>query len=133
MHRHGGRFVLRLDDTDRQRSKPEYEAAIERDLSWLGLGWDAQERQSDRLAHYDQARDRLIGAGRLYPCYETPEPLEFKCKRLLALGRPPVYDRAALKRPHQGRGTTHGTGGLTLREEDFFLSARLQRPNTSYR
>jgi glutamyl-tRNA synthetase len=97
VRRHGGRFILRLDDTDRQRSKPEYEAAIERDLSWLGLGWDAKERQSDRLAHYDQARDRLIGSGRLYPCYETPEELEFKRKRLLAQGRPPVYDRAALK------------------------------------
>jgi len=51
--RHGGVFVLRLDDTDRARSKPEYEAAIERDLAWLGLGWDRKERQSDRLAHYD--------------------------------------------------------------------------------
>jgi glutamyl-tRNA synthetase len=95
--RHGGRFILRLDDTDRQRSKPEYEAAIERDLSWLGLAWDVSERQSDRLAHYDAARDRLIAAGRLYPCYETPEELEFKRKRLLAQGRPPVYDRAALR------------------------------------
>jgi glutamyl-tRNA synthetase len=95
--RHDGRFILRLDDTDRQRSKPEYEAAIERDLSWLGLAWDVSERQSDRLAHYDAARDRLIAAGRLYPCYETPEELEFKRKRLLAQGRPPVYDRAALR------------------------------------
>lgn len=95
--RHGGRFTLRLDDTDRQRSKPEYEAAIERDLAWLGLSWDAKERQSDRLSHYDQARNRLVAAGRLYPCYETPEELEFKRKRLLAQGRPPVYDRAALK------------------------------------
>ncbi len=95
--RHGGRFILRLDDTDRQRSKPEYETAIERDLAWLGLGWDVRERQSDRLATYDEARDRLIAAGRLYPCYETPEELEFKRKRLLAQGRPPVYDRAALR------------------------------------
>ncbi len=95
--RHGGRFILRLDDTDRQRSKPEFEAAIERDLLWLGLGWDEKERQSDRLAHYDKARDSLIASGRLYPCYETPEELEFKRKRLLAQGRPPVYDRAALR------------------------------------
>jgi len=93
----GGKFVLRLDDTDRARSKPEFEAAIERDLTWLGLGWDIKERQSDRLAHYDRARDALIGAGRLYPCYETPEELEFKRRRLLSQGRPPVYDRAALK------------------------------------
>src|SRR5258708_5657907 len=95
--RHGGRFILRLDDTDRARSKPEYEAAIGRDLTWLGLDWDAKERQSDRLSFYDAARDKLVAAGRFYPCYETPEELEFKRKRLLAQGRPPVYDRAALK------------------------------------
>jgi glutamyl-tRNA synthetase len=94
--RHGGRFILRFDDTDRALSKPEYEAAIGRDLRWLGLDWDSEERQSDRLAFYDQARDRLVAAGRLYPCYETPEELEFKRKRLLAQGKPPVYDRAAL-------------------------------------
>ena len=97
VRRHGGRFILRLDDTDRVRSKPEFEAAIERDLTWLGLGWDAKERQSDRLVFYDAARDKLIAAGRLYPCYETPEELEFKRKRLLAQGKPPVYDRAALR------------------------------------
>jgi glutamyl-tRNA synthetase len=95
--RHGGTFILRLDDTDRARSRPEYEAAIERDLRWLGLDWSLKERQSERLADYDTARDRLIAAGRLYACYETPEELEFKRKRLLAQGRPPVYDRAALK------------------------------------
>jgi glutamyl-tRNA synthetase len=64
--RHGGKFVLRLDDTDRLRSKPEYEAAIEQDLAWLGLVWDAKERQSDRFALYDAARDKLIAGGRLY-------------------------------------------------------------------
>src|SRR6266404_697184 len=95
--RHGGTFILRLDDTDRLRGKPEFEVAIERDLQWLGLGWDRKERQSDRLAEYDVARDALIAAGRLYPCYETPEELEFKRKRLLGQGRPPIYDRAALR------------------------------------
>jgi len=74
--RHEGKFILRLDDTDRVRSKPELEAAIERDLGWLGLVWDAKERQSDRLPHYDTARDALIASGRLYPCYETPEELD---------------------------------------------------------
>src|SRR5436190_19765846 len=69
--RMGGTFILRLDDTDRARSRPEFEAAIEGDLGWLGLGWDARERQSDRLAHYDRARDTLIAGGRLYACYET--------------------------------------------------------------
>ena len=47
--RHGGTFILRFDDTDRQRSKPEYESAIERDLAWLGLDWARKERQADRL------------------------------------------------------------------------------------
>lgn len=95
--RHGGSFILRLDDTDRSRSRPEFESAIERDLDWLGLGWARKEKQSDRLPIYDEARDRLISAGRLYACYETPEELDFKRKRLLSQGRPPVYDRAALK------------------------------------
>lgn len=95
--RQGGTFILRLDDTDRHRSKPEYEVAIERDLQWLGLDWALKERQSERLAHYDAARDRLVASGRLYPCYETPEELDFRRKRLLAQGRPPVYDRAALR------------------------------------
>ena len=108
--RHGGKFVLRLDDTDTQRSKPEYEAAIEADLAWLGLGWDLKVRQSDRLAHYDTARDRLIASGRLYPCYETPEELDFRRKRLLAQGRPPVYDRAALKLDAAQRATLEAEG-----------------------
>ena len=108
--RHGGTFILRLDDTDRARSRPEYEAAIERDLQWLGLDWARKEKQSDRLAHYDTARDTLIAAGRLYACYETPEELEFKRKRLLAQGRPPVYDRAALKLSDADRARLEGEG-----------------------
>jgi glutamyl-tRNA synthetase len=108
--RHGGKFVLRLDDTDRQRSKAEYETAIEQDLTWLGLTWDRKERQSDRLAHYDAARDRLIASGRLYPCYETPEELDFKRKRLLSQGRPPVYDRAALRLDKAGRARMEAEG-----------------------
>ena len=108
--RHGGTFILRLDDTDLVRSKPEFETAIERDLKWLGLDWAHKEKQSDRLAHYDAARDRLIASGRLYPCYETPEELEFKRKRLLAQGRPPVYDRAALKLSDADRLRLEGEG-----------------------
>lgn len=108
--RHGGAFILRLDDTDRARSKPEFAAGIERDLTWLGLDWTRKEKQSDRLAHYDAARDRLIAAGRLYPCYETPEELEFRRKRLLAQGRPPVYDRAALKLTDGDRARLEGEG-----------------------
>jgi glutamyl-tRNA synthetase len=101
---------LRLDDTDRARSKPEFEAAIERDLGWLGLVWDAKERQSDRLSVYDEARDRLIAADRLYFCYEIPEELEFKRKRLLAQGTPPVYDRAALRLDEKARRQLESEG-----------------------
>ena len=77
---------------------------------WLGLDWARKEKQSDRLAHYDAARDTLIAAGRLYACYETPEELEFKRKRLLAQGRPPVYDRAALKLSDADRARLEGEG-----------------------
>ena len=108
--RHGGTFILRLDDTDLARSKPEFETAIERDLSWLGLSWTLKERQSERLSHYDAARDQLVAAARLYPCYETPEELEFKRKRLLAQGRPPVYDRAALRLSDADRARLEGEG-----------------------
>jgi glutamyl-tRNA synthetase len=93
----GGAFVLRLDDTDTERSKPEYADALREDLAWLGLAWDKEEAQSARLARYDFAVARLKADGRLYACYETPEELEYKRKRLLARGKPPVYDRAALQ------------------------------------
>jgi glutamyl-tRNA synthetase len=92
----GGRFLLRLDDTDRERSTAEYAAAIERDLRWLGLDWDAFHRQSDRFGQYDAAAARLRESGRLYPCFETPEELELKRRLMQARGRPYVYDRAAL-------------------------------------
>lgn len=93
----GGELLLRIDDTDGERSKPEHAAAIEADLTWLGLGWDLFARQSDRMARYAEAVDRLKAAGRLYPCFETPEELELKRKLALSRGRPPIYDRAALK------------------------------------
>ncbi len=93
----GGTFVLRIDDTDAERSRPEYEEAIKEDLSWLGLTWDRLERQSTRLERYEQAADQLRAAGRLYECFETPTELDLKRKKQLNMGRPPVYDRAALK------------------------------------
>jgi glutamyl-tRNA synthetase len=95
--RQGGQFLLRLDDTDRERSTAEFAQGIEEDLAWLGLGHDLFARQSERLAHYDEAAQRLKAAGRLYPCYETAEELALKRKVQLSLGKPPVYDRAALK------------------------------------
>ncbi|MSO98357.1 MAG: glutamate--tRNA ligase [Rhodospirillaceae bacterium] len=90
----GGRFILRIDDTDTARSKPEFTAAIERDLAWLGLTWDGKEHQSARIASYVAATDKLKAANRLYPCYETPDELEFKRKLQLKAGKPPLYKRA---------------------------------------
>jgi len=93
----GGAFVLRLDDTDRDRSTAEFAAGIEEDLRWLGLGWQEEVRQSDRFASYDAAVAKLKANGRLYPCYETPEELELKRRSQLQRHLPPIYDRAALK------------------------------------
>lgn len=95
--KHQGKFMLRMDDTDQERSELEYEVAIQDDLIWLGLHWDVFARQTDRLDRYKLAFDHLIKIGRLYPCYETQEELSLKRKSLLAQGRPPIYDRAALK------------------------------------
>jgi len=95
--RHGGRFMLRLDDTDRERSTEEFAKAIERDLSWLGLTWDAFERQSARLSRYAEELEKLKKSGRVYPCFETQAELDLKRKIQLGRGLPPVYDRAALK------------------------------------
>lgn len=91
-----GRFVLRLDDTDAARSSEAFAAGVVADLDWLGIVPDRIVRQSERSTLYDVARDRLIGAGRLYPAYETENELDRKRMRARALGRPPVYDRAAL-------------------------------------
>ena len=92
----GGRFMLRIDDTDFERSQKEYEIAIQKDLQWLGLEWDLYARQSERMSLYHDAVEKLKGSRRLYPCYETPEELDFKRKRLLSRGLPPIYDRSAL-------------------------------------
>ena len=92
----GGQFILRLDDTDPERSKPEYADAIQEDLEWLGLTWDRIERQSERLDRYAAAADRLREMGRFYEAFETPVELDLKRKKQLNMGRPPVYDRAAL-------------------------------------
>ncbi|MDX2142339.1 MAG: glutamate--tRNA ligase [Rhodospirillaceae bacterium] len=90
----GGQFILRIDDTDTARSKPEFTAAIERDLAWLGLTWTRKEHQSARIPAYVAAAERLKSLGRLYPCYETPDELEFKRKLQLKAGKPPLYKHA---------------------------------------
>ncbi|CAN7193724.1 glutamate--tRNA ligase [Devosia sp. LjRoot3] len=94
--RTGGRYVLRMDDTDLARSTREFADGIEVDLAWLGVTPDLLVRQSERTALYDAARDKLIAAGRLYPAYETEDELDRKRARARLLGKPPIYDRAAL-------------------------------------
>ncbi len=95
--KNGGQFILRIDDTDPERSKEEYVDAIKEDLEWLGLTWDRLERQSSRLDRYAAAADRLREMGRFYECFETPTELDLKRKKQLNMGKPPVYDRSALR------------------------------------
>lgn len=92
----GGRFLLRIDDTDAQRSREEYVEAIRADLAWLGLNPDGEERQSARFELYEREFARLAAEGRVYPCYETAQELDLKRKVLLGRGLPPIYDRAGL-------------------------------------
>lgn len=92
----GGTFILRIDDTDPERSKEEYVDAIKQDLEWLGLEWDKVERQSERLDRYVDAADKLRDMGRFYECFETPTELDLKRKKQLNMHKPPVYDRGML-------------------------------------
>ncbi len=92
----GGTFILRIDDTDPERSKEEYVDGIKQDLAWLGIHWDKVERQSERLDRYVDAADKLRDMGRFYEAFETPTELDLKRKKLLNMGKPPVYDRSAL-------------------------------------
>ena len=106
----GGRFILRLDDTDPERSKEQFVDAIREDLEWLGLDWDLEERQSKRMDRYRDAAGNLRDAERLYEAWETPTELDLKRKKQLNMGKPPVYDRAALR--------------LTQEERDALLAER---------
>ncbi|MEA3000551.1 MAG: glutamyl-tRNA synthetase [Sphingomonadales bacterium] len=108
--KNGGRFLLRLDDTDRERSREEFAEGIRRDLAWLGLAPDAEQRQSARFAAYEAALERLKTAGRVYPAYETAQELELKRKVALGRGKPPVYDRAALALSDAGRARLEAEG-----------------------
>lgn len=94
--KHGGRFLLRIDDTDVERSREEFVESIRTDLAWLGLEPDGEERQSARFAIYEEAFQRLVAEGRVYRCYETPQELDLMRKILLGRGLPPIYNRAAL-------------------------------------
>lgn len=89
--------MLRIDDTDDERSEERFVDAIKADLEWLGIKWDKFSRQSERLDSYAKAVEKLKRDGRLYACYETAEELEIKRKMLLSRGKPPIYDREGLK------------------------------------
>ena len=91
--RHGGSFMLRIDDTDRERSTATFDQAIHDDLEWLGLKPDRVVRQSERFDLYEREFERLKRAERVYACYETPQELEMRRKVLLGRGLPPVYER----------------------------------------
>ena len=93
----GGKFILRIDDTDQERSKEEYISKIKYDLEWLGIDFDETFNQSSRFERYREEFEKLKSAGRIYACYETPDELERKRKLQMAAGGKQVYDRSALE------------------------------------
>ena len=121
--KHHGSFLLRLDDTDVARSTEEFAQAIRDDLTWLGLTWDEEARQQDRTALYRNAAEALKASGVLYPCFESEDELDRRRKRQLALHRPPIYDRAALKLSKQDIDAKLAAG-----ETPYW---RFRLPNTS--
>ena len=106
----GGAFVLRIDDTDLERSTKEFESGIETDLQWLGLTWDERYNQSQRFDRYEEAAARLKASGRLYPCYETSDELDRRRKVQLSRGLPPIYDRAALELTDEDKAKLEAEG-----------------------
>jgi glutamyl-tRNA synthetase len=110
VRRHGGEFLLRIDDTDTERNRPEYDDALRYDLRWLGLHWDRMFRQSERLDRYEAASSQLKASGRLYPCFESEEELNAKRDQRLRRGLPPIYDRAMLKLTKEQREAAEAGG-----------------------
>ena len=106
-----GIFILRIDDTDRERSKQKYVDAIKIDLEWLGLEWDRIEYQSARLDLYNSASEKLRSIDLLYECFETPSELDLKRKKQLNMGKPPVYDRAAVALSDQEKSKLRSVRG----------------------
>ena len=106
----GGTFILRLDDTDQERSKQEYIDGLLADLDWLGIRYDRIEQQSKRMARYAEAAEALKAAGRFYECFETPVELDLKRKKLLNMGKPPVYDRASLHMTEEQKAAYRAEG-----------------------
>jgi glutamyl-tRNA synthetase len=106
----GGHFLLRLDDTDTERGRPEYEQGIYDDLRWLGLDWDSTDKQSLRFGRYDEVAEALKASGRLYPCFENEDELAAKRAALVKRKLPPVYDRAALALTAEQRAAAEAAG-----------------------
>jgi glutamyl-tRNA synthetase len=122
--RHGGSLLLRLDDTDTERSRPDGEAEIAQDLRWLGIDWDESFKQSDRMDRYDAAAERLRASGRLYACFESEDELRVKRELRLRRHQPPVYDRAMLKLTPAQRAAAEANGKRPYWR--FLLSDRTQ-------
>ena len=108
--RHGGQFLLRYDDTDTGRNKPELAEAIAQDLTWLGITWDESFAQSSRLDSYSAAAEKLKASGRLYPCFESEAELQAKRDQRLKRKLPPVYDRAMLRLTAEQRANAEAGG-----------------------
>lgn len=106
-----GEFILRIDDTDQERSKQEYIDQLQRDLEWLGITWDRMEQQSKRLDFYHDAAQKMRDMGKFYECFESPTDLDLKRKKQLNMGKPPVYDRAALTLSAQDKDELRKTHG----------------------
>ena len=128
----GGRFLLRIDDTDLERSREEYVEAIEFDLDWLGLKPDAMVRQSERFALYEREFERLRALERVYACYETPEELELRRKVLLGRGLPPVYERKPEQLAGRPRASsrTGGSSSIMKRRSNGMTSSVATRNST---
>lgn len=118
VRKHGGEFILRIDDTDVERSRPEYEVAIKEDMQWLGLSWDVTVNQSSRFARYNEVIEQLTQTGRLYPCYETPEELDVQRKMLASRGLPPIYNRASQKHSAEQAATRRPHYRFALHDEE---------------
>ncbi len=106
----GGKFMLRFDDTDIERVRPEYSEMIPLDMAWLGLHYDSFVKESDRLAQYENAKNLLIKSGRLYECYESASELNLQRKAQVASGTAPLYDRAALNLTDEQKANLRAQG-----------------------
>ncbi|MDF0607363.1 glutamate--tRNA ligase [Wolbachia endosymbiont of Onchocerca gibsoni] len=105
-----GKFLLRFDDTDFQRSDIKYINSIIQDLQWVNIDWDLNFKQSERFERYNEVFLQLVKEGHIYTCYETRKELDIKRKLQLKRGLPPIYDRSALFLTEQERASYEQEG-----------------------